>query len=84
VNVGGSVRTAILDWDQDDLESAMLHACNAIDGTARKVFPKLGGNNERFTRLVRENYDVLGPMAFPGIDLVNTRSFWTGSSLFAM
>ena len=50
----------------------MLHACNAVDGTAKKVYPSLGPN-ARFTRLIRENYAVFGPMGAPGIDLVATR-----------
>jgi hypothetical protein len=72
MNVGDSVRKAIDDWEHGELEAAMLHACNAVDGTARKLYPSLG-NNERFTRLLRENYSILGPMAAPGINLIETR-----------
>jgi hypothetical protein len=36
------VRKTIDDWEAGETESAMLHACNAIDGTAAKVYP--GGN----------------------------------------
>lgn len=72
MNVGNSIRKAIDDWESADLDSAMLHACNAIDGTARKVYPSTG-SNARFTELLRCNYSILGPMAAPGIDLVNTR-----------
>jgi len=72
MNVGNSVRKAIDDWTAGDMESAMLHACNAIDGTAKKVFPDLG-SNARFTRLLRENYDIFGPMGLPGINVAETR-----------
>jgi hypothetical protein len=72
VNVGNSVRKAIDDWEHRDLESAMLHACNAVDGTAKKLYPGLR-NNERFTRVLRENYSILGPMGAPGVDLIETR-----------
>jgi hypothetical protein len=72
MNVGESVRKAIDDWEHGELEAAMLHACNAVDGTAKKVYPLLG-SNERFTRLLRENYGILGPMGAPGINLVETR-----------
>lgn len=68
--VGGSVRKAI--DDVGDCEFAMLHACNALDGTASKLHPKDGGNT-RFTRTLRDNYAIFGPMAAPGVDLVNTR-----------
>lgn len=73
MNVGESVRKSIDDWEQDELESAMLHACNAIDGTARKVYPSIPGSNSRFTQLLRDNYAILGPMGAPGIDLEMTR-----------
>jgi hypothetical protein len=72
MNVGDSVRKAIDDWEANEPESAMLHACNAIDGTARKVYPKLG-SNARFAQLLRDNYSILGPMGFPGINLAETR-----------
>ena len=72
MKVGNSVRRAIDDWEQGELESAMLHACNAVDGTAKKLYPSLG-SNARFTRLLRENYDILGPMGAPGINLIETR-----------
>jgi hypothetical protein len=73
MTVGESVRKAIDDWDVGDLDAAMLHACNAIDGTASKVYPDIKGSNLRFTTLLRDNYDILGPMGAPGINLEDTR-----------
>jgi hypothetical protein len=73
MNVGESVRHAIDDWQAGKLEAAMMHACNAVDGTAKKLYPH-AGVGARFTRLLRENYDeILGPMGAPGIDLHGTR-----------
>ena len=72
MNVGNSVRKAIDDWTQGEAESAILHACNAVDGTARKLHSQLG-SNARFTCFLRDNYGILGPMAAPGIDLLETR-----------
>ncbi|WP_460152782.1 hypothetical protein [Pseudomonas sp. S2_B07] len=71
-SVGASVRKAIEDWTNGDYEFAMLHACNAVDGTAGKLHPNLG-SNARFTGLLRDNYEIFGPMGLPGVDLVNTR-----------
>ena len=76
MKISDSVRLAIEDWelaksDQTRLESAMLHACNALDGTAKKIWPK-ANNKDRFTRLIRQSYDFFGPMAMPCIDLENT------------
>lgn len=72
MKISDSVRKAINDWEQHELDSAMLHACNAVDGTAAIIFPTQGSNT-RFTRLLRENYNILGPMGAPGINLVDTR-----------
>lgn len=72
MKVGDSVRHSIDEWQRGNPEPSMLHACNAVDGTAKKVFPTMGGNR-RFTRLLRENYAILGPMGAPGIDLEETR-----------
>jgi hypothetical protein len=72
MNVGRSVKKAIDEFEAGDGECAMLHACNAVDGTAKKVFPDLG-NRRRFTTLLRNNYNILGPMGAPGINLVETR-----------
>ena len=72
MNVGNSVRKSIDDWETNEHDSAMLHACNAIDGTAKKVYPTLR-SNARFTKLLRDNYAILGPMGMPGINIVETR-----------
>ncbi len=72
MNVGHSVQKAIDDWELGEVDAAMLHACNAIDGTARKLHPKLG-SNARFAGFLRDNYHILGPMGAPGIDLSRTR-----------
>ena len=71
MNVGNSVRKAIDDWGMGEADAAMLHACNAIDGTAAKLYPA-DGSNARFTRLLRENYGILGPMGMPGVALSET------------
>jgi hypothetical protein len=72
VNVGDSVRKAIDDWEDGEVDAAMLHACNAVDGTGAKL-DRSKGNNARFTGLLRDNYGILGPMCAPGINLTDTR-----------
>lgn len=68
MKIGDSVKKSIDDWEAGEMESSVLHACNAIDGTARKMFPSLG-SKARFIKLLRENYSVLGSMGMPGINL---------------
>lgn len=68
MNVGNSVRKSMSDFLDGDVESSMLHACNAIDGTAKKRYPNKGVK-DRFTQLIRDHYDVFGPMGLPALDL---------------
>ncbi len=71
MEVGRSISKAITERLSGDLESAMLHACNAVDGTAKKMYPALGVG-ARFRKLLRENYTgILEPM-MPGINLEKT------------
>lgn len=72
-SVGKSVMAAIDEWGRREFDLAMGHACNAVDGTARKLSPPPVGSNARFTRLLRENYEMLGPMGLPGVNLADTR-----------
>jgi hypothetical protein len=72
LKVGKSVTKAINEWILGDLESAMLHACNAVDGTARKHGFASKGNRYRFVQLLRDNFDILGPMGMPGVDVFTT------------
>jgi hypothetical protein len=68
-----SVAKAIADWQSGDSESAMLHACNAVNGTATKAYKSIEGDRAKFTTLLRDNYSILGPMGIPGVDLDKTR-----------
>ncbi|WP_157660794.1 hypothetical protein [Burkholderia ubonensis] len=72
MKVGNSVRLAIDDWSRGELEAAMLHSCNAVDGTARKLHSGWG-NKKRFTQVIRDNYGIFGPMAMPGINVERSR-----------
>lgn len=71
-SVGNSVRKAIEDWASGEFEFAMLHACNAVDGTAKKVFPEMRVT-ARFTKMLRDNYGIFGPIGLPGINVEDTR-----------
>src|SRR4051812_34228178 len=51
----------------------MLHSCNAIDGTAKKVYLSIDSSSRRFKTLLRDNYAVFGPMGAPGINIGETR-----------
>ncbi|MGV9614950.1 hypothetical protein [Nocardia xishanensis] len=72
MKVGDSIRLAIDDFGRGEIEAAMLHACNAVDGTAKKVYPtrRVG---DRFTALIRDNDEIFGPMALRGVNTAETR-----------
>lgn len=73
MRVGRSIEKALIEWENGDFESSMLHACNAVDGTAKKRFPTRMHNKRRFTNFIRSEYDVVGPMGAPGLNLHSTR-----------
>ena len=70
--VGESVRQALEQWDRKVWDVAMLHACNALDGTSRKRYPALGVGT-RFRTAIRDALDIFGVMAMPGVNLEQTR-----------
>ncbi|QRY85743.1 hypothetical protein JVY00_06640 [Tsukamurella tyrosinosolvens] len=72
MQVGDSVRHALDNCDAGEWDAAMMNACNAVDGTARKRYPDLG-NAARFKQLLRDEVDTLGAMGMPGINLRETR-----------
>lgn len=79
MKVGASVTYALLALDDGDSQHAVLHACNAVDGTARKRFPTKGVR-DRFTTLMRDGYWILEPMCAPGINLDLSRwQVWAGN-----
>jgi hypothetical protein len=72
VDVGDSVRRSLDLWERREWDAAMVHACNAVEGTARKRYPQLGVAT-RFKRTIRESLDIFRVMAAPGIDFEQSR-----------
>ncbi|MGA3255311.1 MAG: hypothetical protein ABSD32_14540 [Mycobacterium sp.] len=72
MNVGDSVRRALDNWDRRAWGAAVLHAGNAVDGTAKKRYPQLGVAT-RFKRTIRDSLDIFHIMTAPGIDFDQTR-----------
>ena len=56
-----SIKKAIDELCNKDFESAMLHICNAIDGTSQRKFGGESGK-EKFKKFIREYYDYIGAM----------------------
>ncbi|MGC4012162.1 MAG: hypothetical protein QM805_26165 [Pseudomonas sp.] len=57
--------------DARDLDKAMLFACLAVDGTAKKTYPEINRVGERYKRFIDDNIDIVELM-FGGINLSET------------
>ena len=55
------------------LEAALLHACIALDGTAKRLYPSELSGRRRFVRAIRDYYWLVEPMMGVGVNLVDTQ-----------
>lgn len=53
----------------------VLHACTAIDGTARKLYGSIDGNKKNYLKCLRSYYWLLEPM-LGSINLIETKFSW--------
>lgn len=72
MTIGQHVHYCIDDFEDGKLESALLHACLAIDGSANKKHPQIKQNHQRYVQFLRENYWIIEPMMGGGINLEET------------
>jgi hypothetical protein len=66
------VTCAIDDATNGKPDAALLHACIAIDATAKRLYPTQGVRR-RFVECVRDYYWIVEPMLGAGVNLVETR-----------
>lgn len=57
--------------DSRDLDKAMLFACLAVDGTAKKMYPQVEKVGDRFRKFIVEHLDIIELM-FGGLNLQET------------
>ena len=57
--------------DSKDLDKAMLFACLAVDGTAKKMYPDIKKVGDRFRQFIIDHLDIIELM-FGGLDLKDT------------
>ncbi len=57
--------------DSRELDKAMLFACLAVDGTAKKMYPETQKVGERFRKFIIEHLDIIELM-FGGLNLQET------------
>src|SRR6266404_7456140 len=71
MKIADHVKYSLEACDSRDLDKAMLFACLAIDGTAKKMYPEIRKVGERFRRFIVENLDIIELM-HGGLNLVET------------
>ena len=57
--------------DHRELDKAMLFACLAVDGTAKKMYPEIQKVGERFRKFIIEHLDII-ELIFGGLNLQET------------
>lgn len=66
------VKFAIDDYQSQKFESALMHACFAIEGTARNLYKKDPATRKDYKACLREYYWIIEPMIGGGINLDET------------
>lgn len=65
------VTSAIDDFGANKPDAALMHACFAIDGTAKKIFKK--GGRAAYKNCLRQYYWIIEPMTGAGLNLEETK-----------
>jgi hypothetical protein len=71
MNIADHIKYSLDASDARELDKAMLFACLAVDGTAKKMYPEVQKVGERFRRFIIEHIDIIELM-FGGLDLKET------------
>jgi hypothetical protein len=71
MDIGDHVRLATADFDHGELESALLHALQAVDGTGRKLRPG-AQTRDRVVGTIDDYLWVIEPMISMGANLETT------------
>ena len=71
MKIADHIRHSLDACDSRDLDKAMLFACLAVDGTAKKMYPQIEQVGERFKKFIVEHLDIIELM-FGGLNLQET------------
>ena len=73
MKVSDQILHAIEDAESGRFDSAMLHACIAVDATSKRMFPAVSNVRKRYVECLRAYYWILEPIIGSGINLVETK-----------
>jgi hypothetical protein len=71
MKIADHIKHSLEACDSRDLDKAMLFACLAVDGTAKKMYPQVGKVGERFRKFIVEHLDIIELM-HGGLNLQET------------
>ena len=71
MKIADHIRHSLDACDSRDLDKAMLFACLAVDGTAKKMYPQIERVGERFRKFIVEHLDIIELM-HGGLNLQET------------
>lgn len=71
MKIADHIRYSLEACDSRELDKAMLFACLAVDGTAKKMYPQIDKVGERFRKFIIEHLDIIELM-HGGLNLQET------------
>jgi hypothetical protein len=71
MKIADHIRHSLEACDSRELDKAMLFACLAVDGTAKKMYPQIDKVGERFRKFIVEHLDIIELM-HGGLNLQET------------
>jgi hypothetical protein len=71
MKIADHIKASLDACDSRELDKAMLFACLAVDGTAKKMYPEIQKVGQRFRNFVVDHLDIIELM-FGGLNLQET------------
>jgi hypothetical protein len=71
MKISEHIKSSIDASEKEEFDQAMLFACLAVDGTAKKTYPDIRSVGERFKKFIVENLDIVELM-YGGVNLKET------------
>lgn len=71
MKISDHIKSSLDACDRRELDQAMLFACLAVDGTAKKMYPNIQWVGERFRRFITDHLDIIELM-HGGLNLEET------------
>ena len=57
--ISDRIQECINKYNANDLDNALIQVCIAIDGTAKRDYPRIKKVGERFKEFIKSNQDII-------------------------